>query len=118
MNENRKVIGTDGRDEKGRFGAGNRASVGHLAPYAAHVQALRASVMRTFTKEAMADVVRAMIDKATRGDVAAAKLILMYGLGKPAEIDDEVHREEISMLDRRNRIREIYGLPLITDDEN
>ena len=61
----------DGRDAgSGRFLPGNRAGRGN--PQARRVAALRATLLQTVTPDDLTAVVRALIDKAKGGDVAAA----------------------------------------------
>jgi hypothetical protein len=46
---------------------------------------MRQEFMAAATKEDIAAIARAMIAKAKEGDVAAAKVVLQYTVGKPAE---------------------------------
>ena len=74
----------DGRDGRtGRFLAGNRAGRGN--PQARRVAALRAVLLREVTGDDLRAVVRALIDKAKRGDVAAIREVLDRAVGKPTD---------------------------------
>src|SRR5437879_3639900 len=75
-----------GRDQRGRFARGNKGGPGN--PFARQVAASRAALLASVTAEDLAAIVRALIDKAKGGDVAAAKLVFAYVLGKPAETVD------------------------------
>jgi hypothetical protein len=74
------------RDAKGRFAAGNRGGPGN--PFARHLAELRKELFDAAETDAVCDVARKMIERACSGDVAAAKLVLQYTLGRPAEMVD------------------------------
>jgi hypothetical protein len=71
-----------GRDARGRFTTNNPGGPGN--PYARRVAALRTALLDNVRPEDIAAIVKALIERACEGDVAAAKLVLAYGLGKPA----------------------------------
>src|SRR5207302_1969026 len=48
------------------------------------VAGLRSALLDTVVSEDVAAIARALVDKAKKGDVPAAKLVLAYTLGKPA----------------------------------
>ena len=76
----------DGRDpQSGRFLQGNRLGRGN--PLARRAATLRAELFHTTTRQRMQNLVDALLTKAERGDVAAAKLVLQYTLGEPQSID-------------------------------
>jgi hypothetical protein len=56
---------------------------------------MRQEFLKAVTSEDMAGIARAMIEKAKEGDVAAAKLVLQYTLGKPAETVDPDRLDEM-----------------------
>jgi hypothetical protein len=74
------------RDGKGRFAPGNQCGAGN--PFARRVALLRTVVLTTVREEDMHAIVRKLIELAKNGDVAAARLVLGYSLGKPAETVD------------------------------
>ena len=74
---------TSGRDPRGRFAAGNPGGPGN--PFARRVGALRSALVKCVQEEDIAAVARALIEKARNGDIAAAKLLFGYVLGKPSE---------------------------------
>ncbi len=78
--------GPDGRDAGGRFACGNRGGPGN--PFARQVAALRAGLLARVTPEDLGDVAEELLRRAKDGDVAAAKLLLSYALGKPAAAVD------------------------------
>ena len=51
------------------------------------VQRLRAELVASVSPADMRTIVAALVGKAKRGDIAAAKLLLSYTLGKPVEAD-------------------------------
>jgi hypothetical protein len=56
---------------------------------------MRQEFMKAVTAEDMAAVARAMIDKAKEGDAAAARIVLQYTLGRPAETIDPDRLDEM-----------------------
>jgi hypothetical protein len=75
-----------GRDAHGRFAAGNPGGPGN--PFARQVGALRCALLKAVTPEDLAAVAQALLRQAREGNVAAAKLLLSYTLGKPAAAVD------------------------------
>ena len=76
----------DGRDRRGRFALGNPGGPGN--PYARRVAELRAALLNAVTPEDVAELARALLTQAKAGDVAAARLVLSYAVGRPAEAPD------------------------------
>jgi hypothetical protein len=74
------------RDARGRFTAGNRGGTGN--PFARQSAALRRALLNAVTDQDISDITAALLDKARQGDVAAAKLVFSYTLGKPAAAVD------------------------------
>lgn len=70
-----------GRDAAGRFIAGNRAGRGN--PHARRVARLRSALLQEVGPDDLRAVIRAMLDAAKGGDVAAAGLLLQHTLGRP-----------------------------------
>jgi hypothetical protein len=75
-----------GRDAHGRFGRGNAGGPGN--PFARQVAALRTALLGRVTPEDVEAVADELIRQAKEGDLAAAKLLLSYTLGKPAPAVD------------------------------
>lgn len=73
----------EGRDGKGRFAPGNKASKGN--PHAQRVHRLRSVLIRATTPARMAKVIDTLLSLAEAGDVQAAKLVLAYTLGPPPQ---------------------------------
>ncbi len=84
--------GASGRDSRGRFAKGNPGVPGN--PFAGRVAALRAALLRRATEADVAAVADRLLAKARKGDLAAAKLVLSYSLGPPAECVDPGSRSE------------------------
>jgi hypothetical protein len=82
-----------GRAPNGRFCKGNAGGPGN--PFARQVAAMRQEFMKAVTAEDMAAIARALIDKAKEGDTAAARIVLQYTLGKPAETVDPDRLDEM-----------------------
>jgi len=73
------------RGPDGRFRPGNRAAKGN--PHAAAVARLRSALLAAVTPDDVAEIVRALVAKARRGDVVAARELLSRVLGPPVELD-------------------------------
>jgi hypothetical protein len=82
-----------GRGPDGRFAKGNAGGPGN--PFARQVAAMRQEFFAAVTKEDIAVIARALLEKAKQGDVAAARLVLQYTLGRPAEAVDPDRLDEM-----------------------
>jgi hypothetical protein len=89
----------NGRDGRGRFAQGNRHGRGN--PLARRVARLRAALLRTVQPDDIEAVVRALIDRARSGDVAAARELLDRCLGKAGE--------GVDLLDRLEQLEELLS---------
>jgi hypothetical protein len=107
------------REAKGRFAKGNSGGPGN--PYARLVAALRKAAIEAVTPEDIRDIINALKEKAKTGDLAAAKLLLSYTLGKPAAAapdPDRLDRHELQTiagnhLDSPQEVLDIIkGVPL------
>src|SRR5204863_10135425 len=70
----------------GRFTYGNKGGPGN--PYARQVAALRKVITNRLSEEDLLAITEALLAKAKEGSVGAAKLLLAYGIGKPASAPD------------------------------
>jgi hypothetical protein len=75
-----------GRDARGRFTKNNRGGPGN--PFARQVAALRRALLESVTAEDIKAVAARLVEAAKGGDVAAARLLFSYGVGKPVEAVD------------------------------
>lgn len=75
----------DGRDERGRFTAGNVGGPGN--PHAQQVGKLRSALLEAVRPEDLEAITRKLVELATGGDIAAARVILERTLGRPTEPD-------------------------------
>jgi hypothetical protein len=75
--------GSNGRDTSGKFAKGNSGGPGN--PYARRVAQMRSIIAQEFTDEDLHQVARKLVDMAKNGDLAAAKLLLSYSVGRPVE---------------------------------
>ena len=106
--------GTNGRNSNGQFAKGNPGGPGN--PYARHVARLRASLIEAVGDDGLAEIVQGMVTATKGGDVAAAKLLLSYLLGKPAESVEpdyvEIHEKQLRStergFDRDEKIAELF----------
>src|SRR5437868_1860698 len=76
----------NGHEPNGRGPKGNRGGPGN--PFARQVAALRQVILNRLTEEDLLAITEALLAKAKQGSVAAAKLLLAYGIGKPASAPD------------------------------
>ena len=74
------------RDTSGRFAKGNPGGPGN--PYPRRVAALRRALLNSVTDDDMTAITKAVIDEARAGNIAAAKLLFQYVLGKPGSTAD------------------------------
>ncbi len=90
---------SNGQDAKGRFKKGNKASEGN--PFARRAARLRTIALAAVTDQDVRAVVQKLLGQAKAGDVAAAKLLLAYVIGKPTQaVDpDRVDLDEFRLLD-------------------
>ena len=93
------------RPAKGRFTLGNKGGPGN--PFARQIAEIRKRLLNTVPGEALDKILLAMVEKAQAGDVAAAKLVLQYTVGKPAEA---VHPDRIELEDHRLRTESLVPM--------
>lgn len=72
------------RDARGRFASGNRGGPGN--PFGRRLAAMREAVQRAVTVEDIEQLMQVLLAKALTGDLAAAKLVLQYAVGKPKPV--------------------------------
>jgi hypothetical protein len=83
-------------ESNGHFARGNKGGPGN--PFARRTAELRSLFQDELSEDDLRGIARAMIERAKKGDVAAAKLTLLYALGKPAvavepdRVEIEEHR--------------------------
>lgn len=78
--------GADSRDSRGRFAKGNKGGPGN--PFARRVGRLRSLLLDRVSDEDLEQIAHALVAKAKGGDVAAARLLFSYLLGRPGEAVD------------------------------
>ena len=89
---------TNGRNGSGQFTTGNRHGKGN--PHFAKVAAIRSAVFKSVTPATVKGLVKALIERAKAGDIAAAKLILPYVIGQPVtakEIEAEIDAAPVTI---------------------
>jgi hypothetical protein len=74
--------GGSGRDARGRFTKGNAGGPGN--PFARRTARLHQALCARVTEEDIEAVADQLVARARQGDLAAAKLLLAYVIGKPA----------------------------------
>jgi hypothetical protein len=86
-----------GRDDKGRFVRGNPGGPGN--PFARKTAAFRTAFVNAVTQKDFEEVTQAVIEKAKKGDMTAAKLFYTYTMGtadKPKD-PDTLDRKELDV---------------------
>ena len=89
---------TNGKNGTGQFTTGNRHGKGN--PLFGKVATLRSAVLESITPATVKGLIKAFIERAKAGDIAAAKLILPYLIGQTAtakELEAEMVSEPIAM---------------------
>ena len=81
MKEQPSTNGANGRRKNGQFDAGNKLGKGN--PFARHVARLRSAMLRSVSRDDLQTIVKAIVEKAKSGDVAAAKEVLDRCIGRP-----------------------------------
>ena len=82
------------RDDKGKFVPGNQAAVGRSRKHAEQVGNLRRALFEEVTPERLKRIVNSLIVEAEAGQVAAARLVLEYCLGKPRQVGEVITEPE------------------------
>jgi hypothetical protein len=77
---------TDGRTAKGTFAKGNAFARGN--PNARRMAALRSALLRGLDEDKLGRLGELLYAEAMAGDWAAAKLLLVYAIGKPGDAPD------------------------------
>jgi hypothetical protein len=87
-----------GRGANGRFTRGNRAAAGN--PFCRAVAARRKALLDAISDEDVGRVARKLYEQALAGDTAAAKVLLLYVVGRPAEPanPDTLDQHELTLL--------------------
>ena len=85
--------GDSGRDERGRFIAGNGIGTGN--PHAKQVARLRSALLDAVTPNDMTRIARKLVAMALDGDVHAAQILFDRCLGRPLESDVLSRIEEL-----------------------
>jgi hypothetical protein len=106
-NRDRTAPTGSGRGADGKFVKGNKGGPGN--PFAGKVAAMRRAFFAAVTKEDIAAIAQAMIEKAKAGDVAAARLVIQYTMGKPAEAVDP---DRLNEMEWQQWQRELVGAEL------
>ncbi len=88
--------GSNGRNSRGQFTAGNAGGPGN--PFARHIGQLRTALMESMTPADVEAVVHKLVDLAKEGSIPAAKELLERCLGKAESLD---LLERVEVLEQR-----------------
>jgi hypothetical protein len=89
-----------GRTPDGRFARGNSGGPGrHANPFARRTAGLRRAFCAALTQRQVRELVRSLHERALDGNMAAARLLLSYGVGRPgpAADPDTLDRHEMAV---------------------
>jgi hypothetical protein len=87
------VNGQEGRDTRtGQFVAGNKIGAGN--PFNRRLAELRTQLVEAVGSDGMGRLARALLKHAEAGDLASAKLLLAYTVGKPVA---SVHPDDLAV---------------------
>ena len=89
MSDSPSANGLNGRSTNGQFAKGNKGGPGN--PYARRVAGLRKVLLEAVGDEGLSEIVKGMVSAAKGGDVAAAKLLFSYILGRPSLLISPAH---------------------------
>jgi hypothetical protein len=103
-----------GRGAHGRFTAGNSAAKGRAHAFANQAAALRKAFYAEVTPGDMRRVVRKLVTEATGGNLQAARLLLLWVIGKPS---DPVHQDFVARLVAAEAQADHASPPLPADRE-
>jgi hypothetical protein len=97
------------RDARGRFVAGNKGGPGN--PFGRRTAQLRKAMIAAVNDDDLQAIMAKMVELAKSGDVAAAKLVLAYAVGRPAEAadPDRVDVEEFQLYQQASAGAEAMG---------
>jgi hypothetical protein len=84
--------GASGRDRRGRFSKCNPGGPGN--PFARRTAAMRQALMDAVSEEDIAAISKKLVEQARQGDVAAARLVFSYVVGKPQPAEDPDRLDE------------------------
>ena len=99
--------GTDGRDNAGKFSAGN--SFGRGNPVARHAQRLRQLFVQAVTEDDVTAIVQKLVAMAKSGDIQAANLVLTRALGKPSTSEVTLPLDDVPIVLTAAEQREALG---------
>jgi len=88
--------GSIGRDNKGRFAAGNRGGPGN--PHAQRTSLLRNAMLSAVSADDVEKIIRAIVKAAKEGDIVAAREVLDRTIGKPSQTDVLARLEALEQL--------------------
>jgi hypothetical protein len=97
-------------DQRGRFTQGNKAACGN--PHARRMARLRSAFLDSLPVERIGELAGKLMELALAGDVAAAKLVLSYALGRPVEVvnPDRLDLDEIALLLKKPTQDDVWRL--------
>jgi hypothetical protein len=104
-----------GRDAHGRFTNGNRLGHGRTHAFAQKSASLRKAFFDEVTPADMRALVRKLITEATGGNLQAARLVLLWIVGKPG---DAVHPDGIAAMLAAEAQAAVPPPPLPADPED
>jgi hypothetical protein len=110
MSVTQEVPAPEGRESNGRFAKGNAGGPGN--PYARQVAALRLRALDRVSGDDIDEIIGKMVELAKAGDVAAARLVLHYTLGKPVASahPDRIDSDEVEAFQANAMRQDAFAL--------
>jgi hypothetical protein len=100
----------EGRESNGQFAKGNPGGPGN--PYARQVAAMRLRALDGVSGDDVEAILAKMVELAKAGDVAAARLVLQYTLGRPVASahPDRLDRDEVEAFQANAMRQDAFSL--------
>jgi hypothetical protein len=108
---NTPAAASPGRDANGRFAKGNPGGPGN--PFARRTARLRRAFSEAVSEEDLVAVVQTITRKAKEGDLAAAKLLLAYVVGKPGPVIEPDTLDLAEFKHYEEEVRHYRSLPAV-----
>lgn len=100
------------RDDRGRFGPGNRFGAGN--PHHMRLLALRQAAREAVDAVTLQQVLRGLADAASKGDAAAGRVLLEFVLGRPRQQEPDVRLDLGPLEDAQDFARAFAALAKAT----
>ncbi|MBI2603132.1 MAG: hypothetical protein HYW48_08755 [Deltaproteobacteria bacterium] len=108
---NPSTNGDIGRDAQGRFAKGNSGGPGN--PHIRRVASFRRTLLSSVSEGDVNEIVAALVKSAKNGNIAAARFVISYVIGSPADIEND--RQKILLNESMGSFEQVTTLNYPTD---